>query len=158
MAVLLILLLCVLLLGMKKFRKAMLWVLLCIVLAVVGLYGVSHLVNDHYARSEMKRIVGLPLPEDTEYVDSLYYAGNMAGSSNGMEYFGAMLIQSTLPSEALHEYYEAQGCHVASRADAEVNIMPEPFDSEYGQDIPEYAVYGWADVYTFFSEFDLRGH
>ena len=54
--------------------------------------------------NELKRI---PLPADTELVESTSKSGKLVGNGNGMQYFGAILIKSDLLPEELDAYYQA---------------------------------------------------
>ena len=59
------------------------------------------LINDHTAYKVEKTLCEIPLPEETELIESLSQAGN----GNGMQYFGAILIRSELSLEELDAYY-----------------------------------------------------
>lgn len=83
------------------------------VLAIVVLIAVIFLsvliytpvVNDNTARKTANELLDIPLPDDTEFIETVYKAGKLVGNGNGMQYFGAILIKSELSLEELKEYY-----------------------------------------------------
>lgn len=68
---------------------------------------ISPVINDRVAQMTVKDIIDLPLPEDTELIESRSEAGKLVGNGNGMEYFGAILIRSELSLDELRAYYGA---------------------------------------------------
>lgn len=75
--------------------------------AVVLIGGVISipLINDHTAYKVEKVLCEIPLPQETELIESLSQAGTLTGNGNGMQYFGAILIRSVLSLEELGAYY-----------------------------------------------------
>ena len=63
------------------------------------------LINNHTAYKVEKALCEIPLPEETELIESLSQAGKLTGNGNGMQYFGAILIRSELSLEELDAYY-----------------------------------------------------
>lgn len=63
------------------------------------------LINNHTAYKVEKTLCEIPLPEETELIESLSQAGKLTGNGNGMQYFGAILIRSDLSLEELDAYY-----------------------------------------------------
>ena len=63
------------------------------------------LINNHTACKVEKALCEIPLPEETELIESLSQAGKLTGNGNGMQYFGAILIRSELSLEELETYY-----------------------------------------------------
>ena len=63
------------------------------------------LINNHTAYKVEKALCEIPLPEETELIESLSQAGELTGNGNGMQYFGAILIRSELSLEELETYY-----------------------------------------------------
>ena len=63
------------------------------------------LINNHTAYKVEKALCEIPLPEETELIESLSQAGKLTGNGNGMQYFGAILIRSELSLEELETYY-----------------------------------------------------
>ena len=78
------------------------------ILAAVVLIGGSlsiPLINNHTAYKVEKALCEIPLPEETELIESLSQAGKLTGNGNGMQYFGVILIRSELSLEELDAYY-----------------------------------------------------
>ena len=67
------------------------------------------LINNHTAYKVEKALCEIPLPEETELIESLSQAGKLTGNGNGMQYFGAILIRSDLSLEELDAYYSGKG-------------------------------------------------
>ena len=63
------------------------------------------IVNDYCAYMVEKKLCAAPLPENTQLIDSVSKAGKLTGNGNGMQYLGAILIQSELTMEQLDSYY-----------------------------------------------------
>lgn len=86
---------------MKKLK------LVGILAAVVLIGGVISipLINNHTAYKVEKELCETPLPEKTELIESISRAGKLTGNGNGMQYFGAILIQSELSLKELDDYY-----------------------------------------------------
>ena len=127
-------------------------------------------VNNFTALNVEKILLKAPLPDDTELCDSLHIAGKITGNGNGMQFFGAMLIKSGLPIEALDKYYSEyrEGGFdylVEPQTSAEISTSiadhggivfshlekAENFDGFY-------IVYSWGRSNYFLSDWDLRGH
>ena len=116
--------------------------------------------------NELKQI---PLPEQTELVESTSVAGKLIGNGNGMQYFGAILIKSDLSIDQLNAHYAAYrenpfDCMIeqqtSSRIEAggmngSLSFRAEPEASGY------YVVYSWGDAPDWLWDIlnlDLRGH
>lgn len=116
--------------------------------------------------NELKQI---PLPEQTELVESTSVAGKLIGNGNGMQYFGAILIKSDLPVDQLNAHYAAYradpfDCMVEQQTSASIeaggmngtlSFRAEPEVTGY------YVVYSWGDAPDWLWDIlnlDLRGH
>ena len=86
---------------MKKLK------LVGILVAVVLIGGVISIsfINNNIAYKVEKELCETPLPEKTELIESISRAGKLTGNGNGMQYFGAILIQSELSLKELDDYY-----------------------------------------------------
>ena len=122
-------------------------------------------VNDLTAKQTAEGLRALPLPEDTRLVETAYAAGKLTGNGNGMQYFGAILIQSGCSLEELKMYYaglaeDAWDCTVERQAGETIDMIEHAeltFKTNVsGNDY--FIVYSWGDNDTIFHEFDLRGH
>ena len=76
-----------------------------ILVLVFGILFVIPVSNDYAAMKTAKRAVDIPLPKQTEYIESAYLAGKLTGNGNGMQYFGAILVKSDLSVDELAAYY-----------------------------------------------------
>lgn len=147
---------------MKKMLVAMLTVA---VLMVCGFIIAIPIVNDNVAEKTAKELVKIPMPEGTEYIESKSRAGKLVGNGNGMQYFGAILIQSELSLEELQEYYSDYAdseweCIVEWQTDNEISVIEHgslAFESEITGD-KFFIVYSWGSNDSIFNEFDIRGH
>ena len=86
---------------MKKLK--IVWILAAAIL-IGGVISLP-LINNHTAYKVEKALCEIPLPEETELIESLSQAGKLTGNGNGMQYFGAILIRSELSLEELDAYY-----------------------------------------------------
>lgn len=159
---------------MRKIGITILYIVtsvIAFVLAVIFLYVilstmVAPAVNDRVAKETADTLVELPLPEDTEWIETVYKAGKLVGCGNGMQYFGAILIRSGLSMEELQEYYSDYAeheweCEVESQPDSEIVIAFEHIGLEFQTDIAGddyYIVYSWGSSDSIFAMLDLRGH
>ena len=122
-------------------------------------------VNDMSAKEVMNELCRIPLPEGTRRLDQTSQAGKLVGNGNGMQFFGAILIESSLSLEELDEYYsryrdDEWSCTVDRQAGPEIQII-EHGTLAFAQDPGSsncYIVYSWGDGIEPFSFFDLRGH
>ena len=124
-------------------------------------------VNNNAARKTAKVLEHIPLPNDTELVETVYKAGKLVGNGNGMQYFGAILIRSELSLEELKEYYskfadpehQEWECVVEDQKGKDITIIEHgslTFQTDVEGD-NYYIVYSWGSNNSFFHEFDLRG-
>lgn len=128
------------------------------------------IINNGIAHGLEKHLKSIPLPADTQLVDSVSVAGKINGNSNGMEYQAAILIQSTLSLAELQDYYAVYAgenwghCLVTTQHGQRV----EPFDyggMGYRQPVGDegyYTVYSFGSSYDYpmrsWLDLDLRGH
>ena len=123
------------------------------------------LINNHTAYKVEKALCEIPLPEETELIESLSQAGKLTGNGNGMQYFGAILIRSDLSLEELETYYsdyrsneweylveiqEGQSIEVIDHET--LQFSGEIKDSGY------YILYSWGSGNSLLEELDIRGH
>lgn len=135
-------------------------------LSILILLIAAPFVNDNAAKKTADELVDLPLPSNTEFIESIYEAGKLVGNGNGMQYFGAILIKSQLSLEELKEYYSKFAdndwtCVVENQINTDVAIrdgrLPLTFKTDIDGD-NYYIVYSWGNNNTIFHEFDLRGN
>lgn len=112
-----------------------------------------------------KKLCETPLPEKTELIESISRAGKLTGNGNGMQYFGAILIQSELSLKELDDYYSD---HRSNEWEYLVEIQEgqsiDVIDHEtlnFGKEINDagyYIVYSWGSGNSLLKELDIRGH
>ena len=146
---------------MKKLK------LVGILAAVVLIGGVVSipLINNHTAYKVEKALCEIPLPEETELIESLSQAGKLTGNGNGMQYFGAILIRSDLSLEELDAYYSR---YRSNEWECLVKIQEgqsiEGIDHgtlQFAEEIKDrgyYIVYSWGSGNSLLDELDIRGH
>ena len=118
------------------------------------------------AKNVVKKIEDTPLPERTEYVESVYLAGKLVGNGNGMQYFGAILIKSEQSLDELMKYYEDYNddnwqFFVEKQRDNIIQIIEHgnlSFKANINSDTDYYIVYSWGEGNSLFSDLDIRGH
>ena len=146
-------------------KKVFVIIVVTVALFCLSVLIAAPIVNDHVAKKTAKELADLPLPADTEWIESVYKAGKLVGNGNGMQYFGAILIKSELSLEELQEYYSEFAeseweCIVENQIDTEIRIGAHPrltFQSDIEGD-HYYIVYSWGENHTIFHVLDLRGH
>ena len=126
----------------------------------------SSIVNNISAKKVAEELEQLPIPKQTEYIESVSRAGKLTGNGNGMQYFGAILIKSELTREELDEHYAEYReneweCQVADQDTREIVFIDHVnmrFKSDITEDENYYIVYSWGNGIKPFSELDIRGH
>lgn len=139
--------------------------ILILTAALLSLFTAAPIINDNMAEKTAKELAALPLPDDTEWIESVYKAGKLVGNGNGMQYFGAILIKSDLSLEELKEYYlsfteNEWECVVENQLGVDIKII-EHAELTFKADVEGddyYIVYSWGDNNTIFHELDIRGH
>ncbi len=151
---------------MKKLGKFVGGVALVLLALVTVFLFVSPRVNDAFASKIQKELAEIPLPENTEFVESISKAGKLTGNGNGMQFFGAILIKSDLSLEELNDYYSAyrkheDECLVNMQNGQKVEVIEHgtlKFRTELIENEQYYIVYSWGEGMAPFNEFDLRGN
>lgn len=142
-------------------------IILSVIVILVLLFAVSvPIVNNITAANVAGDLEDIPLPENTELVESISAAGKFVGNGNGMQYFGAVLIKSNLMLDELKSYYSPYRendytCVVEKQESREIAVIEHgslAFESELSQDENYYIVYSWGDGIDLFADLDLRGH
>lgn len=139
-------------------------ILISAVIVFFSLLIAAPIVNDGISRKTADEIAGLPLPKDTELMESVYKAGKLTGNGNGMQYFGAILIKSDLSLEELKEYYSRLAQNewdyiVEEQRDPDIKVIEHgklAFETKISPGY--YIVYSWGGNNTIFHELDIRGH
>ena len=155
----------------KQKNKFRLWIRVTMVfIAVVLLFFavVVPIFNNAVALGVEKDLKKIPLPENTELVESVSKAGKLVGNGNGMQYFGAVLIKSELSLEELDLYYAnyRQGlfdCLIQPQTEPEISVADGSlaFQHKDYDDGTYYVVYTWGSAPSWLRDVldtDLRGH
>ena len=138
--------------------------MLAAVVLIGGVISISF-INNNIAYKVEKELCETPLPEKTELIESISRAGKLTGNGNGMQYFGAILIQSELSLKELDDYYSD---HRSNEWEYLVEIQEgqsiDVIDHEtlnFGKEINDagyYIVYSWESENSLLKELDIRGH
>lgn len=146
-------------------KKLLITIILIVVIIFLSVLVAAPIVNDNIAKKTADKLVDLPLPSNTEFIETVYLAGKLVGNGNGMQYFGAILIKSGLSLEELKEYYlkfakDEWECMVERQIDTDIKIIEHrkvTFKTNVEED-NYYIIYSWGNNNTIFHEFDIRGH
>lgn len=122
-------------------------------------------INDLTAAKISTALESLPLPEDTEYIDSVSKAAKLVGNGNGMQYLGAILIKSDLTEEELNAFYTPYrkgefDCLVRKQPTPQIDFVEHDtvtFKTTFKRDENYYIVYTWGNGIEPFASIDIRG-
>ncbi len=154
-----------------KWRRVIRVMMLAVAVLLVIVALIIPVANNAVALGVEKELKALPLPEDTRLVESSSVAGRLTGKGSGMQYFGALLVESDLTAQELQEYYDGfstvyllSGYSVvpytgqAAAKDAVVKQLPltrkeggEGLYIVYYEDTTDRPLKAWLDL-------DMRGH
>ena len=145
-------------------KKLKLVGILATVVLIGGVISIP-LINNHTAYKVEKALCEIPLPEETELIESLSQAGKLTGNGNGMQYFGAILIRSDLSLEELDAYYSGYRsneweCLVEIQEGQSIDVIDHEI-LNFGKEINDagyYIVYSWESENSLLKELDIRGH
>ncbi len=120
-------------------------------------------INDRVAEGLTKDLLKLPLPEYTELVDYISCAGKLTGNGDGMQYFGAILIQSELSEDELKRFYEqysenGRNYFVEKQNDSRIKAIEnrKVFFNGNFDNKNYFIIYSWGDGDCMLSNLDLR--
>ncbi|MBR1390129.1 MAG: hypothetical protein IJ567_01525 [Lachnospiraceae bacterium] len=138
------------------------------ILAAVVLIGGSlliPLINNYTAYKLEKALCEIPLPKETELIESLSQTGKLTGNGNGMQYFGAILIRSELSLEELNTYYSdyrsSEWDYLVEVQEGQSVEVIEHGTLKFSEGINDsgyYIVYSWGSSNSLLKELDIRGH
>jgi len=83
------------------------YIVIAVILASILMNIAVVMTNNRIADAMETLLREHPLPPETELLDSLSVAEKVDGNGNGMQYFGMILVQSSLTEEQLEEHYRA---------------------------------------------------
>lgn len=153
----------------KQIRRMALWLTICgavLGLLLVLLLASIPVVNDLTAAQVKKRLENIPLPETTARIEAISKAGKMTGNGNGMQYLGAILLESDLTMEQLNSYYhpyrsDQWDCLIKEYHGGQLEFVSNghvQFDAELEPNKQYYVVYSWGSGLDVYKDLDLRGH
>lgn len=136
-----------------------------VLVALLFMAFVIPISNDLCAYMVEKELLETPLPEQTVLIESISKAGKLTGNGNGMQYFGAMLIQSEQSLEQLSDFYShyrENGWEylVAVQEGRDISLV-ELERLRFSQEVSAdgyYVVYSWGEGIALFEMLDIRGH
>jgi hypothetical protein len=94
---------------MGKLKKTFL-ILLIVILVIPVLYYLSFTlicpaINDARADRIERELAGMPLPSNTEVLETASFCGNTSGTGNHVEIWAGVLIYSTLSENEIHQFF-----------------------------------------------------
>lgn len=146
-------------------------ILLIVIIALSTIFYVAIVItNNSIADKIEKDLVSYELPTNTKLIDSLSAAGKLTGSGNGMQYMGAILVESDLSEEEIKEYYSSEFDYIEVNEQETVNLsviqnVSFNADIESGEKT-YYSIICWddkgremfGDFVSKLLDFDTRGH
>lgn len=152
---------------MKKGVGKIILVIFVIIFTMLILFLIScPVVNDISAKQVMRDIDAIPLPDNTQVAARFSRAGKLVGNGNGMQFFGAVLLESELSLEELDQYYSAYrktdwDYIVQEQKTQSIDVIEHglaSFETEMSDEKNYYIIYSWGDGISPFQDFDLRGN
>lgn len=135
-------------------------ILICI-LSVIAFFVSIPYVNDFRTSRVLRELEELPLPEKTEYLESVSATGHLFGNSDGTRYFGCILVRSELSRDELAAFYSPywENCIVANQTGQKLELIElEDLSFKTKTDGGNYySINVWIDGSDPFAWLDLRG-
>ena len=131
------------------------------------------IINNAVALGIEGDLKAIPLPANTEVIESTSVAGRLVGNGNGMQYFGAVLLKSGLSPEQLQEHYAAYRtvsfhCVLERQTSSALcpagQALPGAPDLSFRASVEGegyYVLYSWGSAPTWLRDIlnsDMRGH
>ena len=147
-------------------KKAVIITVSAIFLIIACFLASIPIVNNIFAKQIADKLAAMPLPEKTRIAERKSIAAKLWGNGNGMDYFGALLIESELTEEQLEVFYAESGtdCRVEKQCSQSIEVTDHgsySFKTEINSD-NFYIIYalGGCDspIKEIYAELDLRGH
>ena len=158
----------------RKFFKATIKILpipilviIVVIMQTLFLFVISFNVNDALTVKTVEIFEEIPLPKESEYIETTTFIGRVSGTGNGADLFVAMLIESELSEDELMEYYskysygEEKGRYFVTKQSG------QKIENIYGGDVyfehnlkenkKYFQVYVLGKTVSPFSWFDIRG-
>ena len=155
---------------MKTVKRIFLILLLFLItVSIISYIGII-VTNNSIANKIEKDLVSYELPTSTKLIDSVSVAAKLTGNGNGMQYMGAILVDSDLSKEELKEHYSSEFDYIEVNEQETVNldfIQSVSFDADIKLgDKNYYSIICWddnrsemfGDFICELLDFDIRGH
>lgn len=138
----------------NRLRQMIRVAMVTIALLMVFWAVVLPILNNGIALGVEKDLKALPMPEKTTRVDSISAAGRFSSTDNEMQYFGAILIESSLSETELEVYFGAlYDCTVEKQSEAAISpkkmLVPVTMDLAFDEEPKAdgyYIVYAWGQA------------
>ena len=123
-------------------------------------------VNDYTATLIATKLQDVPLPEKSSYIESISQSGKMVGNGNGMQFFGAILIESELSIDELIRFYSDYSNSklrliVEEQKNQKIEFIEHgklSFNHELTENANYFILYSWGSGIEPFCSLDIRGH
>ena len=155
---------------MKIVKRIFIILLIAIfILPVISYIGIV-ITNNSISDKIEKDLVSYELPTSAKLIDSVSVAAKLTGSGNGMQYMGAILVDSDLSKEELKKYYSSGFDYIEVNEQETGNldfIQNVSFDVDIKSgDKTYYSIICWdddrremfGDYISELLDFDIRGH
>lgn len=150
---------------MKRFQRILFIIISLIVFACILFLILCPIINNFSAQKVKDDICAIPLPKATIKLEEVSRAGKLVGNGNGMQFFGAILLESALSLEELDKYYSQYRDHdwsyLVEKQDTQNIQVIEHGTLSFSSDVSDkncYIVYSWGEGISPFADFDLRGN
>jgi len=147
---------------MKKIFRNLLTLVMFVIIGIgVGI----PMTNNVIAKRVANELADIPVPANTELIESTSLAGKLIGNENGVQHFGAILVKSDIGLKRLQEYYskyssEATQYIVVKQESNEIDLIEHNslhFEREIN-DKRYYMVYTVKSSDGIILNMDLRGY
>lgn len=146
---------------MKKIKV----ILSVFIITILIFFFLCPIINDYTSKQVTEDLLQVPLPEKTDVIEEFSRSGKLEGNGNGMQFFGAILIQSDLSLDELNEYYtdyrKTQWDYIVEEQNTQsIDVIEHGYDSFNAEVASQgyYIVYSWGKGLPPFEYFDLRGN
>lgn len=153
---------------MKKNIIIIVTLFFCIIVLFFIILHISiNISNNNISKNIEKELKALPLPNNTELVDSIAVSGKLTGNGNGMQYLGAIFIKTELSQEDLENYYKNYRknkwyCLIKKQNTEKIDIIEHGNYTfrNFNNDEAEkyYIIYSWGISNNEILQSDIRGH
>ncbi len=155
----------------NKLRRVIRVIMITVAVFLLLFALVVPVANNAIALGVENRLKRLPLPSDTQRIESTSVAGKIIGSGNGMQYFAAVLLESDQSLSELEEFYSSYQTEdfafcVEPQMGSEIRPGGEFLMGDVGfhsslEEGGHYILYAWGDAPAWARDWldtDLRGH